>query len=195
MVTEWEVDGAGRANPAPAGASGKGSRRQTILRSTDRVLVSTEGARTDWLFERNPVDHRRAIGYLVDHKRRRVLVHEESVLHATQQIRGWLDVISLRVDPAQVISLPSTGETQSAFGITFTRHARRTPVNADGFVEVWWNAEYLLPLASTFRQGARTITTRIESIETAVADDRLTPPSRQFPSYQMLDIADASDQH
>lgn len=179
-----------------AGGSRKSNTRQTILRSNERVLVSTDGAKTEWLFERNPVDHRRTVGYLVDHEHRRILVHEESVLNATQRIRGWLDVISLRIDPEQVTALPPTGETRTVSGITFARHARQaSDNNADGLIEVWWNADRLLPLESTFRQGKRTITTRLESIAPGVAETKLTAPNQQFSSYQMLDIADASDQH
>jgi hypothetical protein len=174
----------------------KRTSRQMVLRSTERVLVVEDEAKRDWLFERNPVDRRRATGYLVDHRARTIVVHEESALRASQQIRGWSDVLSLRIERERVLALRDTGERRTAFGLPFTRYAaaelpgpRNSP--APELAEVWWNDEQLLPLEVRVRQGTTSITSRIESLERGVAEARLASASKQFPSYQMFDVADA----
>jgi NAD(P)-dependent dehydrogenase (short-subunit alcohol dehydrogenase family) len=93
------------------------------------------------------------------------------------------------------LELAEHGIRVNAIGAGVSRWQRGTNSVWSSTLEEWLNGDHLLPLESTFRQGARTIVTRIESITTGVADAKLTSPAAQFPSYQMLDIADASDRH
>lgn len=71
-----------------------GPNRRTVSRTADRIHVAFDDGR-EWLFVRNPVDRRRAMGYLVEHSQKRISTYAESDLRNAAGIRGWADVLSL----------------------------------------------------------------------------------------------------
>jgi hypothetical protein len=90
--------------------SGPGAfRTETIARTVDRVHVKENEAR-EWLFVRNPVDVRRVSAYLVEHSERTIVVHDESDLRHEMGMRGWLDVLTMGLDPGAVADLEPTAE-------------------------------------------------------------------------------------
>lgn len=185
VVTRWEQPG------RPPRTS-----RQTVLRTVDRVLVATEGQRSEWLFERNPIDGRRVSGFLVDHGTQRILVHQESDLRTGQQLRGWADVLTIRFDPAHLQSLRATGERQIVSGETFLRYVSRDSHSSKpgpAVLDVWWSERRLLPQRVTTREGPIVMTSTIESLEEGVDTSRLMPPASRFPAYRVMDITDARE--
>jgi hypothetical protein len=71
--------------------------RQTISRTSERIHVAGPDGR-EWLFERNPIDPRRAGASLVDHASQAIVLFEESDLRMALGIRGWADVLALGVE-------------------------------------------------------------------------------------------------
>ncbi len=64
--------------------------RQRVSRTRDRIHLAM--ARTEWLFERNPVDPRRVSALLVHHASRSIAAHEESDLRNAVGVIGWAAV-------------------------------------------------------------------------------------------------------
>ena len=87
-------------------ASGRaGERRQAVTRTTDRVhIVASDGAgaakAVEWLFERNPVDPRRASATYVAHAAKTIVVYSDSDLQTMLGIAGWVQVLMMGVEPA-----------------------------------------------------------------------------------------------
>lgn len=166
--------------------------RQTMLRTIDRVLVVIDGTDSEWLFERNPVDHRRVSGSLIDHKASRILIHQESDLRLGQQLRGWMDILTLRFDTSALAALRATEETRTTNGITFARYTEPKPA-ARGIAEVWWSAALLLPERLTIRENAGSTTSTVDSFVSGVDETKLAAPAMRFPSYRVLDVTDARE--
>lgn len=167
--------------------------QQTVLRTADRILVVPEGARSEWLFERNVVDPRRMVGYLIDHTREQVLIHDDSDLRQGLRLRGWADVLMMRFDPRILAGLRATGEQRAAGGAVFERY-----VAAEGgspeVAEVWWSEALLLPLQVTVPSaGGPTTTSAVESFEPSVNAALLTDPRRRLPQYEVMDVVDTAD--
>lgn len=181
VTTRWE-----HAGQAPRVT------RQTVLRTVDRALVVIDGTQSEWLFERNPIDHRRVSAYLVDHKLSRILIHQESDLRNGQHVRGWMDVLTLRFDIDALKPLRATGETQTANRITFARYVAREQTER-GIAEVWWSAESLFPRQVTARKANAVITSSVDSFEDGVDESKLSSPLTRFPSYRVQDVTDARD--
>ena len=181
VVTSWR-GGNGQPNQT----------RQSVLRTAERILVIPEGGREEWLFVRNVVDPRRLAGYLVDHSRRRVLVHDESDLHPRLELRGWADVLMMRFDPRGLGAMTATGERQSAAGASFERYVS----TADGprdVAEVWWSETLLLPLRLTVHSPAGETTSVIEASERSLDAARLSEPRLRWSGYETIDVADEAD--
>ena len=181
ITTRWEESG-----------GKQGSVRQTVLRTHDRSHVAVEGAQSEWLFVRNPIDHRRVSGSLIDHRAKRVLAYNESDLRDGQGVRGWLDIVTLRFDRAALRTLRNTGRRQVQSGIEFVEYVAPDPT-LDGVVEVWWSERCLLPSRFVTRQSGR-VTSSVTQVEsTGVDNGLLLPPRQRFPRYALLDIADARE--
>jgi len=164
---------------------------RTVLRTAERVLV-VGSPDSEWLFEQNPADPRRVTGYRVDHARRRVLVHDESELRHSLGLRGWADVLTLRLPPEARAGLRATGEHEVAAGARFERLVA-TPPPERGLVEVWWSEPLLLPLRVADREGAAATTTTVEVLEAGVDTARLALPTSRLPDYELGDASDVSD--
>ena len=91
-------------------ASGRASeRRQTVTRTADRVhIVHGDAAPTaagggtggvEWLFERNPVDPRRASATYVSHAAKTIVTYSDSDLLTMLGIPGWAHVLTMGMDP------------------------------------------------------------------------------------------------
>jgi hypothetical protein len=164
---------------------------QTVLRTKDRVLLAAKGDRSEWLFERNPLDPRRVTGYRIDHATKQVLVHDEAALRHRLGLRGWIDVLTLRFDPGALAALQATGERRTAGGAEFARYVARA---ADARIaEVWWSQQLLLPLQLTTSGAEGSSTSSIEAFEAAVDAARLADPRLRLPGYDVLDVTDAAD--
>lgn len=86
-------------------ASGRVSeRRQMMTRTVDRVHVVNSAAAApsdvEWLFERNPVDPRRASATYVTHAAKTIVVYSDSDLQTMLGIPGWAHVLTMGIDPA-----------------------------------------------------------------------------------------------
>ncbi len=163
----------------------------TVLRSADRVLVTSAG-QVEWLFERNPVDRRRVSGYLTDHRARRILVYQERDLRTAEHIRGWVDVLTLRFDPESLGGMRATGEKTRHGGRTFTQYVAAKPAG-EGALEVWWDPDQWLPSRLLTRHGSSLLTLTVDSIVEGVDASRLRSPLLRFPGYSVQDVTDARE--
>lgn len=165
---------------------------QVVTRTTDRVRLALEGARKEWLFERNPVDRARVSGYLIDHASRQILVHDESQLQSGQRLRGWADILMMRFDPQVLGTLQATSERK-----TFDEEVFAQYVAADrhrpGVVEVWWSDALLLAQRLVVRESDTVITSTITKIDRAIERSALVDPRLRFPGYDVTDPGDAGD--
>ena len=152
------------------------------------------GGRKEWFFLQNVVYRDRALGYLIDHDKREVQVHEESSLRSLMQIRGWMDVLTLRFDPTIVPTLRDTGERRQTGSATFKHYVANAP-GRSGVVEVWWSEGLLLPLSLTARASGVEVTSVVKGLTWSADAKLLAEPSVRFPSYKTLDPADARDHH
>lgn len=160
---------------------------QTFSRTTDRVhLKVRDGA--EWLFVQNPVDGRRVYAYLIDHEHKVLVRHDESELRTGQQIRGWLDVLTLGFDPGGLVELKATDRIEAVGGVPFTQHLRPTP--GTGIQEVWWSDTQLLALRIVSSTGLQTRTVSVDHIREGVDVALLSPPEQRFPSYRTVDLPD-----
>ncbi len=140
----------------------------------------------------NAVYRERVSGYLIDHDAREVRFHDEGPLRSRLGIRGWLDVLTIRFDPAVLATLRQTGERRDAAGARVSRFVAPEP-REDGLVEVWWSEELLLPLSVTRRaSGVETISV-VARLVRGGDPTALAEPAGRFPNYKDLDVADAGD--
>ena len=155
-----------------------GAGRRTVSRTANRIHVALDDGR-EWLFVRNPVDGRRAMGYLVEHSEKRISTYAESDLRNAAGIRGWTDVLSLGFDPGALAELEPANEERTLGGIRFVRYAGEAG-------EVWWNAEQSLAAQVDLR-GARLI---VDSIRAGVDESLLQLPMTRFSDYGEASYAD-----
>lgn len=66
---------------------------QIVSRSVDRVHVALANG-DEWLFERNPIDHRRVSGFAILHGTRVVVAYADSDLRNLLGLSGWAQVIT-----------------------------------------------------------------------------------------------------
>ena len=121
-------------------------------------------------------------------------MHEDSDLRNGQQIRGWMDVLTLRFDADSLLRLENTGAKKTVEGVSF-RQYRQPSAQAEGVDEVWWSEDLLLPLSLITRQGSIRTTVVVEAIEANVEWRRLENPVRRLPDYEIRDISDAREDH
>ncbi len=182
LVTTWD--------------GGDGRRRtieQRVTRARDRALLIVDGGTREWYFERNPVHPNRVSGWLVDHRAREILAHDESSLRTTLRIRGWVDVLTMRFDPAALNTLTDTGQRREVAGQAFGLFRAPQGPRA-GVVAVWWSAGLLLPLELVTRESADvTATARVVGLSTAVDASVLASPQQRFPEYRVVDAVDAGE--
>jgi hypothetical protein len=158
---------------------------RTVTRTADRVHIEAAGEE-EWLFVRNARDPRRVLGYLIDHAHKTAVVYDESDLRNSQQIRGWLDVLTLGFDVRTLEAMRATGETARLGGVAFSRFSSG-PNTA--FREVWWSQAELLPLkVEPGQAGGRLVS--LESVRRGIDAERLRLPEERFPDYRVVDLAD-----
>jgi hypothetical protein len=165
--------------------------RQRVSRTKDRIHVATEA--TEWLFERNPVDARRVSALLVHHPSRSIVTHEESDLRNTVGITGWAPVLMIGVDVNVLATLAPTSESRTEAGLQFRKHLARAA--GQGFSEVWWNPEQLLPLTTVIRDGAGLTDVTVQGLRRGVDAALLRSPSSRFPKYRLVDLAEWLEGH
>jgi hypothetical protein len=182
LVTTW--DGV---------AGGRRRIEQQVTRTRDRALLIVDDGTREWYFERNPVHPGRVSGWLVDHEARRILAHDESSLRTMLRIRGWIDVLTMRFDPAALEGLADTGTERTVAGETFHLF-RASPQPPTGVVEVWWSDGLQLPLELVTRESADvTATARVLGLTTDVDMSVLASPQQRFPGYRVMDAVDAGE--
>jgi hypothetical protein len=166
---------------------------QHVTRTASRVHLVLDNGRKEWVFDRNLVHPDRVSGVMVDHDARQILQYDETELRTALQLRGWADVLMMRVDPSVLAGLRATGDERQVAGLTFRLHRAEPPPDR-GMVEVWWNQEQLLALGSVARESATlTVTTRVEDLRTPADAAVLGNVADRFPDYERLDAIDASD--
>lgn len=99
-------------------------RRQTVTRTADRVhIVNGDAAAraagggaggVEWLFERNPVDPRRASATYVSHATKTIVIYSDSDLQTMLGIPGWAHVLTMGADAA-ILSQVTPSSAPRAF--------------------------------------------------------------------------------
>ncbi|MGE0142725.1 MAG: hypothetical protein AB7I19_12670 [Planctomycetota bacterium] len=119
---------------------------QRIERSDDLVRLRGNAAGEEWVIARNPVATDRVLASSVDHAARLILDLAESELGSVGLPAAFSTFATCLVDPALLaIARPMGEEVEAAFGLEFRRLAVGVP-GAPGSVELWWNADWSLPL-------------------------------------------------
>jgi hypothetical protein len=165
---------------------------QLVTRATDRVRLVVDHGRKEWIFHRNPVDRRRASGWLVDHVAREILAYDETSLQTDQHLRGWADVLMMRFDAAALTRLRATGAHRRVADMDFAQYRSRDH-EAAGFVEVWWSETALLPLHVASRDASATMTSVVEAVARARDLSPADDPRLRYRDYAALDLVDARD--
>jgi hypothetical protein len=130
----------------------------------------------------------------VDHGRRQVVEYSESELRLGGQGRGWADVASLGVEPAELAKLAATGRQRALGGFVFRE--RRAPATDDGRVrELWWSEDAALPLRIATREAHVTRAVEVRSLRLGVDAAVVEDPRRRFPDYTVIDAVDVREQH
>jgi hypothetical protein len=154
----------------------------------ERIHIASDGKR-EWLFEQNARDARRISGWLTDHVHHVIIRYEESDLRIAMGLRGWVDMLALGFDPAQLHGLVATGDVRSVDGLAFVRYA--SPAG----IERWWNAHHLLPIHVTTSDGRGTSTLHVVRIRRGVDQALLEIPARRFADYRVVDLAEWLERH
>ena len=175
-----------------ASKDGRRTTTETFTRRHDRVRMTIEDGREEWLFVQNTRYPDRASGYLIDHRARQILLHEETALRIVMGIRGWTDVLTMRFDPSMLSTLRDTGE-QRSFGAAVATRFVSTDATRSGVAEVWWSEELLLPLSLTVRHPDGTATSVVQGLTTGVDEALLADADQRFPDYKSEDLVDAHD--
>jgi hypothetical protein len=165
--------------------------RQTVTRTTELVHVASAAGGPEWLFERNPVDPRRASGQLIDHRAKTIVRYSDSDLDLMLGIPGWAHVLLLGCDGGPPEAGAAIGATRQLDGVTFV--GRPNPRQAGALV--WWNAEYVLPAECTRSDATGTSTVAVTSIRRAVDERLLRQPALRFPAYREVDLAEWLEGH
>jgi hypothetical protein len=168
------------------------STHQVITRTNRRVHLKVDADR-EWLFERNPVDHRRVEGWLVVHSRRTIVMYDESGLRNWLGVRGWADVLTLGLDVRALSLLTPTGEFRSEAGLRFARYTIAATASngiGHGVRDVWWCVDQALPLQFTMHEADVKTTVSVERINAAVDEGNLRIPAGRFPDYREIDLAE-----
>lgn len=92
------------------------SARQTVTRTLDHVHIALADG-TEWLFERNPLDHRRVSGFAMLHSARVVVAYSDTDLRAMLGITGWAQVLTFGCAnsdllPTECLSRDGTSRTK-----------------------------------------------------------------------------------
>ena len=169
----------------PSGPASK--TRQTVTRTATRVHVAMADGR-ELLFERNPVDPRRASGFVVHHDKRTIVRYDDTELRNWLGLRGWTDVITLGFDTSALGALQATTQKKSLAGWTFVRFVAR---EKDQQVrDVWWNTDEALPSSFRVVDAAGSTTMTVTRIDRFAKDEVLRSPAVRFPNYRVVDLAD-----
>jgi hypothetical protein len=161
--------------------------RQTITRSAERIHVVAPGG-VEWLFERNPRDPRRVAGHYVEHAAKTIVYHSDSDLRTLMGIDGWARLLTLGFDPRSLDGMRPTGGMRTIAGLRFVRHA-------GGDEAVWWSSEALFPAELSRQAPGRPPRLVVESVSTTVDSAVLRAPSRRFPAYRAIDVAEWLEGH
>jgi hypothetical protein len=108
-----------------------------------------------------------------------------------QQIRGWTDVVSMRIDAPALSSMTATGDAREQFGKTFRRLSGQN--DRDGLVEVWWSDDLQLAVLATRRARDLEVTTRVEALRDGGDLTRLALPHERFRAYKLIDVVDLGE--
>ena len=166
-----------------------------ITRARDRVHVAYRHQGQEWLFSRNPLDHRRATGELADHRNHTILTYYESDLADAGVGSGWRDVMTLGFPLDALAFMKKTGKKITRAGMVFEQSVRDDTVQEPGIPEeVWWNDTNLLPLiiVRTLPEGG-TWRQELTRIEPGGDPQFLMSPIRRFQTYTHMDKADWAD--
>jgi hypothetical protein len=164
---------------------------QVVTRTPDRVHVSL-GDGHEWLFERNPVDPRRAAAMRTDPASRAVVVYDESELRTHRGVRGWADVLMLGFDPVILAQAVRQQDDRSVDGLRFSRFT--TSVDR-GTRDIWWSPEHLLALSFELVDAEGRATFTIRRVRPGVDAALLQPLSSRFPRFEVVEVADLLERH
>lgn len=166
--------------------------KQTVTRTKDRVRLVLEGGDQEWVFERNAVHGDRVSGWLIKHAARQIVAYDDSHLLRALQIRGWADVLMMRVDPRALETLQRTGERREHGGAEFVRYVSENPAGT-GVLDVWWSQELLLPDRLAVREGETVMRSTVTRLDRSVDAASPAAPRTRFPDYDVIDVSDAAD--
>jgi hypothetical protein len=164
--------------------------QESITRTADRIHIGRADG-PEWLFERNPIDPRRASGYLIDHGSRSVVFHSDSDLRTRFGISGWAHLLTLGFDARLLEGWTRVNNVRNLGGMRFTKFVGAGKVRA----AVWWNADNVLPAEYVIRDSSGT--TKLSLANVRAADNRgvLQSSLQRFPEYREVDLADWLESH
>lgn len=166
-------------------------KRQTVMRTVDRIHVKADAHR-EWLFERNPIDPRRVTAALIDHDSQTIVLHDETDLRMTRQIRGWADALMLGFDEQHLGRYAATVESRTVGVLQFVRY-EESGERAVG--HVWWNHEQAIASDFAITDAVGRTHVSVESAVAGVDQTLLLPAPHRFPTYRVLDLADWLEKH
>lgn len=170
---------------------GPASARRTITRTATLTHVEQHGAESEWLFTRNPIDGRRVSALRIDHHHRTIIEYSESELRNADIVRGWADVVYLGVDLQALARMSPTGRRETLSGFQFEEY---TPASgSDEASSVWWSHAAGAPLRILDAHAQQEVSLR--ALRTSVDSSLLEQPSRRFPDYSVMDVADFREKH
>lgn len=106
-------------------AKGRAARsaRQTVTRTSEQVhLALADG--TEWLFVRNPIDHRRVSGFNMLHASRVVVSYSDTELRTMLGITGWAHILTFGCDGVEL--LPTACTSRDGASRTRVEHVSAT---------------------------------------------------------------------
>ncbi|MEO5823406.1 MAG: hypothetical protein ABIT71_23120 [Vicinamibacteraceae bacterium] len=162
---------------------------EQVTRTADRVHVRLSPTR-EWLYVRNPLDARRVSAVMIDHDQRALVTYEESDLRNTRGIRGWLDVLTVGLDPDAVRAAAVTTDVRTIDGVAFTRYVTRSASGSTS--DMWWSQAELMPseVVSADANGNRTTWLSVRDIRRTIDTTLLAPPATRFPTYREVAYPD-----
>ena len=166
--------------------------RQTVSRTSEQIHLRGNDNR-EWLFERNPIDHRRVSATLIDHSSKAIVLYEETDLRMTLGIRGWADVLALGFDSQTLRHYKRTAETRAVGTMSFVRYV--STATSGSVDEVWWSEEQVLPSRFSIGEGGGRTRFSIERVRGGTDASVLRPATARFPEYSVYDLAGWLEKH
>ena len=164
--------------------------QQVITRTSDRVHVDFVEQGQEWLFVRNPLDGRRATGWLTDHTLGVVLEYQEADLADEEYGRGWFEVMAMGVPAEWLEAMRATGEKVTLVGVECERYVRPGESKSRLPDEMLWDDARQLPMRIVYRKPEGEWRQEVWAIRTSIDEAELHAPRDRYHAYMSMDAVD-----